>query len=104
MLKPVIPLERVAEVIGADAMGHLTANFAGRLLYIRKTPTGYGIDGHAEYLLAHHFGGERIYIPAPKLREEISKLLARGWSVSQVAAELGCTERYVYQVAQKETS
>lgn len=98
---------QVARVIGSPAADKLIARFGGRRLYIPMVaapgdllPRSIGM--RAAMAMARAFGRERILIPATcdqaRRRARIFAMRANQISVSRIARELGCTERYVYKV------
>lgn len=98
---------QVARVIGSPAADKLIARFGGRRLYIPMVPEPgnllpRSIGMRAATAMARAFGRERILIPATcdqaRRRARIFAMRANQISVSRIARELGCTERYVYKV------
>jgi hypothetical protein len=93
--------------LGAEAADKLIADFGGRRLYIPMTPaagdvvtSSIGLD--AATAMARIFGGDRLLIPSSSIqsrrREQILRMRAARCSISRIARELRCTERYVYKV------
>lgn len=99
-------VDNIAKVIGAGATARLCAAFGGRRVYIAERPApGDPIVeaiGHlAAARLGAIFGGERVWLPndaGRSTRVRIAALRRRGASISSIARELGCSERYVYKV------
>jgi Mor family transcriptional regulator len=98
---------QVVRVIGNPAADKLITHFGGRRLYIPMVPARgkqipRSIGMRAAIAMARAFGRERILIPATcdqeRRRARIFAMRANGISVSRIARELGCTERYVYKV------
>jgi AraC-like DNA-binding protein len=98
---------QVARVIGSSAADKLIVHFGGRRLYIPMVPARgkqipRSIGMRAATAMARAFGRERILIPATcdqaRRRARIFAMRANRISVSRIARELGCTERYVYKV------
>jgi hypothetical protein len=98
---------QVARLIGAHATDKLIAKFGGRRLYIPIAPEPgnqlpRSIGMRAAVAMGRAFGRERIMIPAncdgTRRRARIRKMRANNISVSHIARELRCTERYVYKV------
>jgi hypothetical protein len=97
----------IANSVGADAADKLIADFGGRRLYISRTP-GPGdlitrsIGMHSALAMARVFGGDRLLMPATntfaRRRFRIFQMRADHISISRIAHELRCTERYVYKV------
>ncbi|HUA32101.1 MAG TPA: Mor transcription activator family protein [Candidatus Binataceae bacterium] len=100
-------LDSITAVIGAAAAASLVAEFGGRRLYVPHTPRPEDVlvrilGAKTAALFARHFGGDRIVMPADPerahRRERIIEARRKGLSISAVARETGCTERYVYKV------
>lgn len=99
--------DQIGRSIGGDCADKLIADFGGRRLYIPRTPEpGYQITRSiglvAALAMAHAFGGDRLLIPVTsdhaRRRVRIVAMRARNLSISRIAHELRCTERYVYKV------
>jgi hypothetical protein len=99
--------DQIGDSIGADAADRLIADFGGRRLYIPIAPERgdlitRSIGLLAALTMARVFGGDRILIPATcshaRRRARIVMLRAEHVSISHIARELRCTERYVYKV------
>ena len=97
----------IGNSVGADAADKLIADFGGRRLYISRTPSPGDLItrsiGLASALaMARVFGGDRLLIPATntfaRRRFRIFQMRADHISISRIAHELRCTERYVYKV------
>jgi hypothetical protein len=97
----------IGNSVGADAADKLIADFGGRRLYISRTPGPRDLitrsSGLASALaMARVFGGDRLLIPATntfaRRRFRIFQMRADHVSISRIAHELRCTERYVYKV------
>ncbi len=93
--------------IGGDAADKLIADLGGRRLYIPITPTSgstiaRSIGLLAALAMARAFGGDRLLIPVTsdhlRRRARIVAMRAERISISHIARELRCTERYVYKV------
>jgi len=99
--------DQIGHSIGDDAADKLVADFGGRRLYIPVAP-GPGdlitrsIGLTAALAMAHVFGGDRLVIPLTsthaRRRMRILTMRADHVSISRIAQELRCTERYVYKV------
>jgi Mor family transcriptional regulator len=98
---------QVAQLIGWAAADKLIEHFGGRRLYIPRTASRRNqirrsIGARLAAAMAREFGSERILIPATcdraRRRARIFAMRANGISVSRIARELHCTERYVYKV------
>jgi len=99
--------QQVGQSIGEEAADKLVADFGGRRLYIPMTPAaGDVVTGsiglEAALAMSRVFGGDRLLIPSSnnnrRRRAEILALRRNGTSISRIARELRCTERYVYKV------
>jgi len=98
---------QIGHSIGGDATQKLIADFGGRRLYIPATPAPgnlvtRSIGLRAALAMARVFGGDRLLIPATSDQERrtarIVAMRAGHLSISRIAHELRCTERYVYKV------
>jgi len=99
--------DQIGHSIGDDAADKLIADFGGRRLYIPIAP-GPGdlitrsIGLLAALAMARMFGGDRLLIPVTsthnRRRVRIVAMRADHVSISRIAHELRCTERYVYKV------
>ena len=99
--------DQIGRSIGDDAADKLIADFGGRRLYIPVAP-GPGdlitrsIGLTAALAMARVFGGDRLLIPVTsanvRRRMRILTMRADHVSISRIAQELRCTERYVYKV------
>jgi hypothetical protein len=98
---------QVVRIIGGCAADKLIENFGGRRLYIPLKPAPRdqiprSIGMRAALAMAREFGSERILVPATpdqaRRRSRILKMRANQISISHIARELRCTERYVYKV------
>jgi hypothetical protein len=97
----------IGHSIGGDATDKLVADFGGRRLYIPMAP-GPGdritrsIGLISAMAMARMFGGDRLLIPNTsshaRRRVRIVAMRAAHVSISRIAHELRCTERYVYKV------
>ena len=99
--------DQIGHSIGDDAADKLIADFGGRRLYIPVAPAPgnlvtRSIGLPAAMAMARVFGGDRLLIPAisnqERRRARIVAMRAGGVSISRIAHELRCTERYVYKV------
>ncbi|MGD0672814.1 MAG: helix-turn-helix domain-containing protein [Candidatus Binatus sp.] len=99
--------DQIGHSIGADAADKLIADFGGRRLYIPVAPgpgdlitRSIGLSAAME--MARVFGGDRLLIPVTtdhaRRRVQIVAMRADHVSISRIAHELRCTERYVYKV------
>ncbi|MGH7814536.1 MAG: hypothetical protein ACREQI_11125 [Candidatus Binataceae bacterium] len=97
----------VARAVGEHAAVRLIADFGGRRVYVPVAPAAgdllsRSIGLPAARSLARHFGGERVPIPSSAVhaarRPGILAMRAQGVSISRIAHQLRCTERYVYKV------
>jgi hypothetical protein len=97
----------IGNSIGGDAADKLIADFGGRRLYISRTPAPgdlitRSIGLASAIAMARVFGGDRLLIPATntfaRRRFRIFQMRADHVSISRIAHELRCTERYVYKV------
>lgn len=100
-------LETITEAIGVSAAAKIVEEFGGRRLYVARSPQPEDalvrlIGERAAAELARMFGGDRIMIPADAerahRRRRILEARSRGLTISSVAREIRCTERYVYKV------
>ena len=98
---------QVGQSIGEEAADKLVADFGGRRLYIPITPAAgdlvtSSIGLVAATAIARVFGGDRLLIPSSnhqtRRRAQILAMRAGRMSISRIAHELRCTERYVYKV------
>jgi Mor family transcriptional regulator len=99
--------DQIGHSIGDDAADKLIADFGGRRLYIPVAPApGDLVTGSigltAALAMARVFGGDRLLIPVTsnneRRRVRIVAMRADNVSISRIAHELRCTERYVYKV------
>lgn len=99
--------DQIGQSIGDDAADKLIADFGGRRLYIPVTPAAGDLVSDsiglpAAKAMARTFGGDRLLIPVTsnraRRRVRILKMRADHVSISRIAHELRCTERYVYKV------
>ncbi len=99
--------DQIGHSIGDDAADKLIADFGGRRLYIPVAPgpgdlIARSIGLTAALAMAHAFGGDRLVIPVTsthaRRRVRILAMRADHVSISRIAHELRCTERYVYKV------
>jgi hypothetical protein len=99
--------DHIGHSIGCDAADKLVADFGGRRLYIPAAPGPSDLISRSIGLLAalemaRVFGGDRLLIPVTstqaRRRVRILAMRAENVSISRIAHELRCTERYVYKV------
>jgi hypothetical protein len=99
--------DQIGHSIGGDAADKLIADLGGRRLYIPIAPTSgstiaRSIGLLAALAMARAFGGDRLLIPVTsdhyRRRVRIVAMRADHVSISRIARELRCTERYVYKV------
>jgi hypothetical protein len=99
--------DQIGDSICADATEKLIADFGGRRLYIPIAPAPgdlltRSIGLMAALAMARMFGGDRLMIPVAsthaRRRARIVAMRAENVSISRIAHELRCTERYVYKV------
>ena len=99
--------DQIGHSIGGDAADKLIADLGGRRLYIPIAPTSGSTIARSIGLLgalamARAFGGDRLLIPVTsdhlRRRARIVAMRAERVSISHIARELRCTERYVYKV------
>jgi Homeodomain-like domain len=99
--------DQIGHSIGGDAADKLIADLGGRRLYIPIAPTSCSTIARSIGLLAalamaRAFGGDRLLIPVTsdhlRRRARIVAMRAERLSISRIAQELRCTERYVYKV------
>jgi hypothetical protein len=99
--------DQIGHSIGGDAADKLVADLGGRRLYIPIAPTSgstitRSIGLLAALAMARAFGGDRLLIPVTsdhtRRRVRIVAMRAEHVSISRIARELRCTERYVYKV------
>jgi hypothetical protein len=97
----------IVRSIGADAADKLIADFGGRRLYIPIAPApddqiARSIGLLSALAMARVFGSDRLLIPVTtdhaRRRVRILAMRADNVSVSRIARQLRCTERYVYKV------
>ena len=100
----------VAEKCGADVAKALMENLPGSRFYVpakftERGPLAQIGREYAEALIAE-YGGDFLYVPSkfamrPSLSErfdEIEKLVDKGLTTSQIAAKLGISQTYVFQI------
>jgi len=99
--------DQIGDSIGGDAADKLIADFGGRRFYIPRAPAPgdritRSIGLPAALAMARAFGGDRILLPVTsshlRRRARILAMRADHVSISHIAHELRCTERYVYKV------
>jgi hypothetical protein len=99
--------DQIVHSIGADAADKLIADFGGRRLYIPIAPAPGDLLARSIGLIpalamARVFGSDRLLIPVTsdhaRRRVRIVAMRAEHVSISHIAQELRCTERYVYKV------
>jgi hypothetical protein len=99
--------DQIVHSIGANAADKLIADFGGRRLYIPIAPAPGDLLARSIGLLpalamARVFGSDRLLIPVTsdhaRRRVRIVAMRADHVSISHIAQELRCTERYVYKV------
>ena len=99
--------DQIVHSIGADAADKLIADFGGRRLYIPIAPAPGDLLARSIGLLpalamARVFGSDRLLIPVTtdhaRRRFRIVAMRAENVSISRIARQLRCTERYVYKV------
>jgi Mor family transcriptional regulator len=99
--------DQIGDSIGGDAADKLIADFGGRRFYVPRTPAPgdpitRSIGLPAALAMARTFGGDRILLPVTsshlRRRARIVAMRADHVSISHIAQELRCTERYVYKV------
>jgi Homeodomain-like domain len=104
---PATLYDLISRSIGEDAADKLIADFGGRRLYIPIAPgptdlIARSIGLVAALAMAHTFGSDRLLIPVSsthnRRRVRIVAMRAEHVSISHIARELRCTERYVYKV------
>lgn len=100
----------MAEVIGDDAAHKLARDFGGARLYIPSEPCEthpltLSVGREDALAIAAKFAGEELVILMHKSRaqrrldrELILKLRSRHRSIAAIARQVGCSERYVYNV------
>ena len=99
--------DQIVHSIGDDAADKLIADFGGRRLYIPIAPGPGDLITRSIGLLsalamARTFGSDRLLIPVTsdhaRRRVRIVAMRTENVSISRIARELRCTERYVYKV------
>jgi alkanesulfonate monooxygenase SsuD/methylene tetrahydromethanopterin reductase-like flavin-dependent oxidoreductase (luciferase family) len=98
-----VTTDNLRRLLGEDAARALSAHFGGSRVYVPKSPgehhpisVAIGQDAAAQ--LAGAFHGNTITIPiAPEKQAEIHRLGAEGKTRREIAAEVRCTERWVYK-------
>jgi len=99
--------DQIAHSIGGDAADKLIADFGGRRLYIPLAPgpddlITRSIGLVSALAMARVFGSDRLFIPVTsthlRRRARIVAMRADHVSISRIALQLRCTERYVYKV------
>ena len=96
----------LVDLIGEEAAIRLCQEYGGLRIYITKRPESSKlvptIGGVAAESLCAAFGGEEIMLPSlirrPHIKEKIIVMLEAGASLSMVARECNCTQRYVHYV------
>jgi Mor family transcriptional regulator len=100
-------LDAIVDAIGDEAAAKLVAEFGGRRLYVPhnsnpRDPVARVIGADAALELARAFGGDRLVVPAnferAHRRERIIRAREHGRTITSIAREYHCTERYVYKV------
>lgn len=97
-------LEGFAEVIGETAAIRLSSAFGGRQIYIPHRPRSDSelvqvIGDLAAAQLAKRFGGLSYTVPITAGKwARIIELRKEERTVRDIADQVGCSERYVYQV------
>jgi len=99
-------VDNIARLIGAGLAARICERFGGRRIYIASNPAPDdplpSTIGYAAALrVGAVFGGERVAIPREaghRTRSKVAALRRQGMSVSNIARELGCSERNVYKV------
>lgn len=99
-------IDNIARLLGAGAASRLIAEFGGGRLYIPENPSpgnpiAQAIGFAAARRLAGVFGGDRVWLPnnaGGAVRARVATLRSRGVSISRIARQVGCSERYVYKV------
>ena len=90
-------------ILGVATARLLSDRLGGRRLYVPRDPgpnhpISAAIGHEAAMQLAAAFPSEKIDVPmAPAKQEEIRRMRANGMTVSTIAREAGCTERWVYR-------
>lgn len=99
--------DQISRSIGGDAADKLIADFGGRRLYIPIAPGPGDLITRSIGLLpalemARMFGSDRLLIPVTsnhnRRRVRIVAMRADNVSISRIARQLRCSERYVYKV------
>jgi hypothetical protein len=99
--------DQIVRSVGADAADKLIADFGGRRLYIPIAPAPGDLIARSIGLvpalaMARVFGSDRLLIPVTtdhaRRRVRILAMRADNVSISRIARNLRCTERYVYKV------
>ncbi len=105
--------DQIGRSIGDDLADKLIADFGGRRLYVPIAPAPgdritSSIGLSAAIAMARTFGGDRLMIPHSsyhaRRRAQIIAMRANNASISRIAHQVRCTERYVYKVLALERS
>ena len=97
-------LEELTKLIGAPATQQMIAAFGGARLYVPRLPEpddplAQVLGLEAALALARVYGGDRLEVPNPPSRKaRILELRQAGLSVDNIARQLGCTRRRVFQI------
>lgn len=101
-------MERLTAEIGEEAALRLSAQFGGRQLYIAHSMRADSevvqlIGEAAAARVAKRFGGIFLSLPiGPGRKMRIRAMRADEYTVAEIAAAVGCTDRYVYRVLAEE--
>ncbi|MDA8230364.1 MAG: hypothetical protein M0006_03405 [Magnetospirillum sp.] len=95
-------------LIGQDAAERLSEVRGGRGMYVPHrpgpaSPLAAAVGQEAADILGRAMGGDELTVPVgPGKRARIRRLKRDGVPVSAIAADIRCTERFVYKVLAEE--
>lgn len=96
--------DQIRQAAGDKATDALSRDFGGRRLYIRRAmgpdhPITVSAGADAARVLGEQFSGRYVDVPlAAGKRIRILELRRGRVQVSQIARQVGCSERHVYKV------
>lgn len=102
--------DELAELLGPVGLRALSKARGGRRAYIPKQPRDLHwltliVGREAAEKLAWRYGGCRIAVPRPAATsdrdERMRRLRAQGWSVADIAADAGLSERWTYRILRR---
>ena len=103
--------DELLELLGPEGLRALSKARGGRRAYIPKQPRdlhwlALAVGREAADRLAWRYGGCRIAVPRPcpesDRDERMRRLRAQGWSVADIAADAGLSERWAYRILRRD--